>query len=305
MSNQKIEKVAVLLGGSSAEREVSLQSGKAVGESLQRQGVNCEILDLPNDLGRLMHEGFSHAFIVLHGRGGEDGTIQGLLEWLKIPYTGSGVMGSAIAMDKLKTKLLWNGLGLPNASFAMLNQDTDFAKTIQEQGGKVMVKPVREGSSIGMSVATNADQLQRAYCEARHYDDGVMAERWLDGAEYTVAVINGEALPAIRLEPKAEFYNYDAKYISSSTGYHIPCGLSEADEQAMQQLAVEAFEACGCSGWGRVDFKADDQGHMFLLEINTVPGMTSHSLVPKAAKAKGIGFDELVMMILHTATEAK
>lgn len=305
-SPEEFGKVAVLLGGTSAEREVSLNSGNAVLRGLRRKGVDAEGIDVrgPEDVVGLVEQGFDRAFIVLHGRGGEDGQIQGALQILGIPYTGSGVMGSAIAMDKYRSKLVWKGLGMPTPPFQVLREEADLGRAAG-LGFPLMIKPAHEGSSVGMSKVADAGQLEAAWQEARKYDGLVIAEKWITGSEYTAAVLDGEPLPMIRLETPREFYDYDAKYKTGDTGYHIPCGLDEAKEREAQQIALQACEALGVSGWGRADLMMDEAGNFWLIEVNTVPGMTDHSLVPMAAKAKGIDFDELVYRILHQTLEGR
>ena len=293
-------KVAVLMGGTSAEREVSLNSGRAVLDGLLRQGVDAHAVDItgPQEIVELYQDSYERAFIVLHGRGGEDGQIQGALQTLGISYTGSGVMGSAIAMDKYRTKLMWGGVGLPTPDYQLLRNPSDL-KLAAALGFPLMIKPANEGSSIGMSRVTTEGELDKAWRVAREYDPIVIAERWITGSEYTVSILGGDALPVIRLETPNEFYDYEAKYQSNETGYHIPSGLDPVSEQQAQVLALEAFDAVGASGWGRVDMMIDEAGGMWLIEANTVPGMTDHSLVPMAAKSQGIGFDELVWKILQ------
>ncbi|MPW45488.1 D-alanine--D-alanine ligase [Acinetobacter guerrae] len=301
MSNaSKFGKVAVLFGGKSAEREVSLDSGNAVLEALLRSGVQAEAFDPKNrSVTELVN--YDRAFIVLHGRGGEDGQIQGTLEWLNVPYTGTGVQGSAIGMDKIKTKQIWQGTDLPTAPYRIINKDSNIDEIVESLGLPVIIKPVHEGSSIGMSKVEKKEDFAQAIAKATEHDAIVMAEKWITGLEYTIVVLNGEALPVIRLEPPKDvaFYDYDAKYQRNDVQYGIPSGLSESDEKQLQQLTLRAFQAVGANGWGRVDAMQDEQGNFWLLEINTVPGMTSHSLVPKAAKAVGIGFDELCVAILE------
>ena len=294
-------KVAVLLGGRAAEREISLNSGNAVLNALRARGVDAHPLD-PDDtvLEQLRAGDFDRAFIILHGRGGEDGVIQGFLETIALPYTGSGVLGSALGMDKYRTKLAWAGAGLPTAESVLLRTAADLAAAAAI-GFPLMVKPAREGSSIGMARVTDAAALAAAWELARDYDPLVIAERWIAGAEYTCAILGHEALPLIRLETPHAFYDYDAKYRADNTCYHCPCGLSAAAEQGLRQLALDAFDAVGASGWGRVDLMVDDAGRAYLLEINTVPGMTDHSLVPMAARAAGIDFEALVIRILETS----
>ena len=299
-------RVAVLMGGTAAEREVALKSGRAVLEGLQRCGVDVHAIDVrgPEVLATLAGGGFDRVFIVLHGRGGEDGVIQGALEVLGLPYTGSGVMGSAIGMDKLRTKLVWEGMGLPTPGFVLLRGECDL-NTAAELGFPLMVKPAREGSSIGMTKATTPENLEAAWRTAREYDSEVLAEHWITGAEYTVAVLGEQALPVIKLETPHEFYDYNAKYFADDTRYLIPCGLDPEREGEIQALAVQAFKAVGAHGWGRVDLMMDDEGRPWLIEVNTVPGMTDHSLVPMAAKARGIDFDELVWRILAQTLEVQ
>lgn len=298
-------RVAVLLGGWAAEREVSLVSGKAVLEGLQRRGVDAHGIDVGRDiLTVLTNGGFDRVFNVLHGRGGEDGVIQGALEILGLPYTGSGVMGSAIAMDKYRTKLLLASLGLPTPGFALIENDDDLAAAC-ELGFPLMVKPALEGSSIGMARADDPEQLRAACNKAAEYDSHVMVEQWVTGAEYTAAVLGREALPLIKLETPHDFYDYDAKYNADDTRYLIPCGLDSTAESELQSLALRTFDAVGASGWGRVDILMDEEGRPWVIEVNTVPGMTGHSLVPMAANAVGIGFDELVWRILAQTMEAR
>jgi len=294
-------KVAVLMGGLSAEREVSLKSGRAVLKALTSQHINAHGIDVDTNIVSVLAAGhFDRVFLALHGRGGEDGTIQGALEILGLPYTGSGVMASSLAMDKLRTKYLWMGQGLSTPGYCTLTDDTDFDAVVQQYGLPLMVKPAHEGSSIGMSKVTRADQLKGAYLNAAKYDSEVFVEQWITGKEYTVAILGDMALPAIRLETPNEFYDYDAKYVANTTGYHIPCGLGAEDEKALQDLALKAFRCIGARGWGRVDVLCDAKGNPYLIELNTIPGLTDHSLVPMAAKAAGIDFDELIIRILQT-----
>jgi D-alanine-D-alanine ligase len=296
-------KVAVLMGGPSAEREISLLSGQAVLDALLRNDIEAVGIDARDArvLDDLAQQQVARVFIALHGRWGEDGVMQGALEVLGIPYTGSGVLGSAIAMDKYRCKQLWLGAGLPTPEFMLLENEQDLERAVTEIGYPLAVKPVREGSSLGISKASSWQQLVSAWSEARALDDRVLAERWVTGTELTAAVLDGEALPLIRLEAAGEFYDYEAKYISDQTSYICPCGLPAEHEQALQQLALRAFDTCGCSGWGRVDLLLDDDQQPYLLEVNTVPGMTSHSLVPMAARQHGLDFDELVLRILETS----
>lgn len=295
-------KVAVLMGGPSAEREVSLKSGNAVLAALKRQDVDAHGIDADKSTLRLLEDGgFDRVFIVLHGRWGEDGVIQGALEVLDIPYTGSGVLGSALGMDKLRSKYLWSAAGVPTPEYAMLEPGIDLGKVAAKLGLPMFVKPAREGSSLGISKAKTVTELKAAWEAAAKYDDQVIAERFIDGAELTCGILGDRALPLIRIETDREFYDYEAKYILDNTRYLCPCGLPADRERAIQALAQRAFDALGCSGWGRVDFMLDKDGQIYALEVNTVPGMTDHSLVPKAAKQAGIDFDQLVLRILETA----
>jgi len=297
---EKIGRVGVLFGGISAEREISLRSGRAVVKSLQNSGVDVVALDLnEHAIDQIRKAQLDRAFIALHGVGGEDGRMQALLEFLNIPYTGSGVQASAIAMDKLRTKQIWRGINLPTPDFAILNSSCDWQQVLRSLGGEVMVKPAHEGSSIGMSRVASADELEQAYIDAAQYDSQVLAEALITGAEYTVAIVGGEALPAIKLETDHSFYDYDAKYVSGDTRYICPCGLTENKEQELKMLALKAFNSIGCRGWGRVDFMANLKGDFLLLEVNTVPGMTATSLVPMAAAASNKNFDQLVLTILQ------
>lgn len=296
-------KVVVLMGGRSAEREVSLKSGHAVLEALIRKGVDAHQLDAGADvLEQLSRGGYDRVFIALHGRGGEDGVIQGALESLGLPYTGSGVQGSALGMDKYRCKLLWRGMGLPTADFVMLEEVSGLDAAV-ELGFPLMIKPVHEGSSIGMARVDDRASLETAWREAARYDAEVMAEQWISGSEYTATILGDEVMPLIRLETPREFYDYEAKYRADNTDYLCPCGLGEQQEQEVRALALKAFRAVGARGWGRVDLMQDEAGRFMLLEVNTVPGMTDHSLVPMAARAQGIGFDELVWRILETSLE--
>ena len=298
-------RVAVLLGGKSAEREVSLQSGGRVLAALQRQGVDAQPFDpAQRNFGELA--AFDRVFIALHGRHGEDGTIQGALELMGLPYTGSGVMASALGMDKWRTKLLWQAAGLPIPEFVVLEARSDFAAVEKQLGLPIFVKPDCEGSSIGISKVKAAGELQAAYREAVKHDALVLAERGISGGEYTVAILgdgdNMQALPIIKIEPATEFYDYDAKYLRDDTAYRCPCGLPEARERELRVQALEAFRVLGCRGWGRVDFLMDEAGNAYFLEVNTAPGMTDHSLVPMAARVAGISYDELVLRVLALAT---
>ncbi|WP_457673408.1 D-alanine--D-alanine ligase [Thiolapillus sp.] len=296
-------KVVVLMGGWSAEREVSLDSGAAVLAGLKERGVDAHGVDAGRDICQVLAAGdYDRAFIIMHGRGGEDGVIQGILETLRIPYTGSGVLGSALGMDKVRCKRLWSGMGLPTPEYLLI-RDEDSLDMAGALGFPLVVKPVHEGSSIGISKAVDAESLRRGWVMARQFDDEVLAERWIEGGEYTVTILGGQALPVIRLETPHEFYDYEAKYKTDSTSYHIPCGLSADAEAGMQEIALRAFRAVGASGWGRVDFMVDDEGQPWIMEVNTVPGMTSHSLVPMAARAAGMDFPDLVWRILADTLE--
>jgi len=277
-------------------------SGAAVHQALLNLGVDVVAIDAGTDLlQQLPQYNLDRVFIALHGPGGEDGTLQGALEYLDLPYTGSGVLASALAMDKLRCKQMWQGIGLPTADFAILEQQSDWAKILRQLGGKAMVKPACEGSSIGMSRAESPAQLQSAWAEAAKYATTVIAESLMEGEEYTVAILAEQVLPSVRIQASDVFYDYQAKYFSDKTQYFCPAGLSDAREQELRILAMQAFKAVGCSGWGRVDVMVDADNKFQLLEVNTVPGMTSHSLVPMAAKAAGLDFDQLVLAILEAS----
>ena len=293
-------KVAVLFGGKSAEREISLKSGAGVLAALQRQGVDAHAFDPA--LRRLDElAAYDRAFIMLHGRFGEDGTIQGALELMGIPYTGSGVMASAVGMDKWRTKLLWRAAGLPIPDFVMLDAQSDFAVVEQQLGLPLFVKPACEGSSIGVSKVCQAGTLQHAYAAAAKHDSLVIAEQGILGGEYTVAILGDQVLPIIKIVPATDFYDYEAKYLRDDTQYLCPCDLTEAREQELRALALAAFRTLGCRGWGRVDFLMDASGRAYLLEVNTSPGMTDHSLVPMAARVAGISYEQLVLRVLELA----
>ena len=299
---KKFGKVAVMLGGTSAERPVSLNSGAAVLASLEKQGVNVHAFDPANrNLGDLITGEFDRVFIALHGRYGEDGCMQGALELLGIPYTGSGVMASAIGMDKWRTKLLWRAAGLPTADWEILTASSDFATAEKRLGMPIFVKPAREGSSIGMTKVNEFGQLRDAYERAAEHDSLVLAERFIDGGEFTVGILGDTALPLIRLEPAKdkEFYDFEAKYLRNDTQYQCPAGLLDSQEMALRQLALDAFRLIGGRGWGRVDIMLDSLGNPYLLEANTSPGMTDHSLVPMAARVAGLSFDTLCLQILE------
>ncbi len=289
------------MGGQSAEREVSLKSGNAVLGALLKQGVEAVAVDVGDDvIDRLSSGGFDRAFIILHGRGGEDGVIQGVLQRIGMPYTGSGVLGSALGMDKFRTKAVWRGLGIPTPESVLMIDESDLDRAAM-LGYPLMVKPICEGSSIGMNKVESTEQLHRAWRVAREYDAQVLAERWIHGEEYTTSILLGEALPMIRLETPHQFYDYEAKYSADTTRYHCPCGLERERETDLQALCLKAFEVIGASGWGRVDLMLDQQRRPWLIEVNTVPGMTDHSLVPMSARVAGIDFDELVIRILATS----
>ena len=295
-------RVAVLMGGRSAEREISLISGNAVLAGLQRKGIDAYGIDVSFDVCQKIASGeFDRAFIVLHGRGGEDGEIQGFLQAVNLPYTGSAITASVLSMNKRLSKLAWIQQGLPTAIFMPVTEQTDTQALVDELGLPLIIKPVNEGSSIGMSKVNDITELQQAIDLALKYDADVIAEQWIHGEEYTVAILDGEALPAIRLKTPHEFYDFDAKYHANDTEYLCPCGLDADVEQGMQDIAVKAFNALGMKGWGRIDFMRDSQGNLFLLEANSVPGMTDHSLVPMAAKQAGLSFEDLVWRILETS----
>lgn len=292
-------RVAVLYGGKSAEREVSLKSGAAVIEALTSAGVDVVAIDVGDDLlQRLQSEKIDRAFIILHGRGGEDGSMQGLLECLGIPYTGSGILASALAMDKLRTKQVWQSLGIPTPRHAVLASEQDCVAASAELGFPLIVKPAHEGSSIGMAKVNSEQELVAAWKDAARYDAQVLVEQWIHGPEFTIAVLRGQVLPPIALGTPHVFYDYDAKYIANDTQYRIPCGLDSVKEQELIDLTARACDAIGIEGWGRLDVMQDEQGRFWLLEVNTAPGMTDHSLVPMAARAAGLDFQQLVLAIL-------
>ncbi|OCG14230.1 D-alanine--D-alanine ligase [Gilliamella sp. App6-5] len=300
-----VDKVAVLYGGTSAEREVSLKSGKAVHAGLLANGIDAHLIDTKNyAITQLKEEGFTKVFNILHGRGGEDGIIQAMLTYQDIPYTGSDILSSALTMDKLKTKLVWKALGLPVADYVMVNksQIVDIDAIVKQLGLPLFVKPIHEGSSVGMARVNEAFELKSAIDMAFKYDDAVMIESFLAGPEFTVAIVGEEVLPTIHIKPTTKFYDYDAKYLSDSTQYFCPSGLPDDKEQQIRKLALDAYKAVGCRGWGRVDVMFDANQNPYLLEVNTAPGMTDHSLVPMAAKQHGWSFNELVFRILNLAT---
>jgi D-alanine-D-alanine ligase len=293
-------KVAVLFGGTSAEREVSLNSGSRVLAALQGQGIDAHAFD-PASQPLDALKGYDRAFIALHGRHGEDGTIQGALEVMHIPYTGSGVLASALAMDKFRTKLMWRAAGLPIPDYAVLTADSDFAEVEEQLGLPLFVKPAHEGSSIGITKVKQRGALKAAYEEAAKLDPLVIAEKGVLGGEYTVGIIGDEAMPIIKIEPATEWYDYEAKYNRDDTRYLCPCGLPEAKEMEIRQGALEAFRVLGGRGWGRVDFLMDEDGKHYFLEVNTAPGMTDHSLVPMAARVSGLDYPALVRRVLELA----
>lgn len=295
-------KVAVLMGGISAEREVSLISGAAVLKGLLAKGVDAHGIDAtPDNIGELRNQGFDRAFIVLHGRWGEDGVVQGALQAIGMPYTGSGVLGCALAMDKVRTKQVWQTLGLPTANYRVLRSRDDLDGLVEELGLPLFLKPAREGSSVGVGKVQSEEALLPAYLATAAVGDDVLAEQFIAGAELTVSVLNDQALPIIRMSTDNEFYDYEAKYQSDDTRYHCPAGLSETLELEIRDIAVQAFHALDCQHWGRVDVMLDAESRPLLLEVNTVPGMTDHSLVPMAADAVGIGFNDLVLEILRSS----
>ncbi|HEX4895281.1 MAG TPA: D-alanine--D-alanine ligase [Solimonas sp.] len=303
---QAFGKVAVLYGGWSAEREVSLWSGQNVHEALRRRGVQADLVDVkdPAQLFALRQQGYVRAFNIMHGTGGEDGTVQAVLDLLGIAYPGSGVLASALAMDKLRTKRIWKAEGLPTPEFLILASVADAERAAERLGYPFIIKPAADGSSVGVTKVKNPEQIAKAYADALGPGRVVMAERFVAGGEYTCAMLAGEPLPLVRIVPDGEFYDYHAKYISEKTQYLCPAGVEAAHEQRLQQLCAQAFELIGARDWGRVDFLMGDDGQPWLLEINTLPGMTSHSLVPMAARARGVDFDTLCWRLLETTLEA-
>jgi D-alanine-D-alanine ligase len=292
-------RVAVLMGGISAERPVSLRSGNAVYQALLGRGFDVVAIDVGHDIAeRLAADKIDLAFIALHGRGGEDGSIQGLLEWMQIPYTGSGVLASALGMDKWRTKMMWQSAGLPTPHACLLDSGSQWELLIEELGFNAIVKPAHEGSSIGMRRVHDAEQLQASFEFASQYDALVLAERWIRGREFTVAIVGDRALAPIQLRTSHAFYDYEAKYEANDTQYLLPCGLDSGKESELRALAKNAFDIVGCRGWGRVDVMEDESGQFWLLEVNTAPGMTDHSLVPMAARDAGMAFDQLVVTLL-------
>lgn len=308
MEQQKIEqlkqeKIAILYGGTSTEREVSLNSGRTILAALQQQGFNVTGIDTQDfPVEQLKQQGFQRVFNILHGRGGEDGTLQGLLEQIGIPYTGCGVMASALSMDKMRTKMLWQAFGLPVAEMEIVTTQTrsqlDAEKIIEKLGLPVMVKPSLEGSSVGLTKVKSVEQLAAAVDFALQYDHTVLIEKWLAGEEFSVPVLGEQVLPAVRIKPAGEFYDYHAKYIADDTQYFCPAGLSDEKEQAIRQLAKKAFDVLGCKGWTRIDVMTDADGKFHLVEANTCPGMTSHSLFPMSAKVAGYSLEQLVINVL-------
>jgi D-alanine-D-alanine ligase len=291
------------MGGRSAEREISLMSGRSVLAALRAKGVDAHAFDpAERDLAELKRDGYARCFIALHGRGGEDGTMQGALEVLGMPYTGSGVMGSAIGMDKWRSKMIWLANGLPTPRYRILTGREDWNAVAQELGLPLIVKPACEGSTLGLTKVRLASELPGAYeLAAKKFRDIALAEQFIDGPEYTASILGEEMLPLIRIEAPQGNYDYQNKYFTNDTKYHCPCGLQEAEEHRLKAVAQLAFRLVGCSGWGRVDLMLDRDGQPYLLEVNTIPGMTDHSLVPMAARAKGISFEALVIRILEGA----
>ena len=303
-SSLRFGKVAVLMGGKSAEREISLMSGNGVLQALKSKGVDAHAFDpSERDLFALRREGFARCFVALHGRGGEDGSLQGALEYLRMPYTGSGVLGSALAMDKARTKQVWKANELPTPPYETIDAKTDLSGVAARLGLPLIVKPVQEGSSIGITKVRSAGDMDEAYALAVNYDAAVIAERFIDGPEYTASIVNDAALPLIRIEAPEGKYDYQNKYFTDVTKYLCPCGLPAAKEEEIKALALNAFQAVGCTGWGRIDLMLDAQSRPWLLEVNTSPGMTGHSLVPMAAKAVGISYEDLCVKILEGTCE--
>ncbi|MBN6080857.1 D-alanine--D-alanine ligase [Aggregatibacter actinomycetemcomitans] len=304
----KQEKIAVLLGGTSAEREVSLNSGEAVLNALRKQGYDAHPIDPKTfPVATLKVQGFDRVFNILHGRGGEDGTMQGLLEQIGIPYTGCGVMTSALTMDKMRTKMLWKAFGLPVAEMEIVTTENRVnlnpESVVKKLGLPLMVKPSLEGSSVGLTKVKSVNELESAVDFALKFDNTVLIEEWLAGDEFTVPVLDNEVLPSIKIVPEGEFYDYDAKYISDNTQYFCPAGLTEEREQELRRLVKQAYDVVGCRGWSRIDVMADAEGKFRLVEVNTNPGMTSHSLFPKSAATVGYSFEQLVEKILELSAE--
>ncbi len=298
-------RVAVLMGGWSAERAVSLQSGASVLAALRGVGVDAQGVDADRDVVQVLRQGrYDRVFIALHGRGGEDGVIQGALDLIGLPYTGSGVLGSALGMDKVRTKRIWRGAGLPTPAFMVVEGAADPAALVEQLGLPLMVKPAHEGSSLGMSKVTAVAALAAALDKARALDNVVLVERCIEGPEYTASIVGCDVLPLIRVETPRGFYDYEAKYAANDTRYHCPCGLAVEVEARLRALSLQAFDGVGASGWGRVDFMCDDDGDPWFIEVNTVPGMTDHSLVPMAARQAGMTFEDLVWRILETSLDS-
>mgnify|MGYP003384644247 CR=1 FL=1 len=298
-------RVAVLMGGRSAERPISLKSGQAVFNSLIEQGVDAHRIDVDINVSKHLRDGnYSRAFIILHGRGGEDGEIQGVLRSLDIPFTGSDISASVLSMNKMISKQVWIQHDLPTAKFVQVTAESDSWDVVAELGLPLIIKPVNEGSSIGMTKVKSTDELKQAIKAATEFDAEVIAEQWIEGEEYTVAVLGDQALPVIQLKTPNDFYDFEAKYQSNTTEYLCPCGLNEQDEEKCQEIAQKAFSTLRMSGWGRIDFMRDQADKFYLLEANSIPGMTDHSLVPMAAKQAEISFDQLVWKVLETSMEA-
>ena len=302
--NRHYGKVAVLMGGRSAEREISLQTGMTILAALRRQGVDAWEIDAGETVvSDLVEGGFDRVFNALHGRGGEDGVIQGALETLGLPYTGSRVLGSALSMDKVRCKWIWQSLDLSTPGFKLIRSERDLHTAAKELGLPLMMKPVHEGSSLGAAKVIAAQGLKEAWLNAIRYDDEVMCERWISGGDYTVGILNGHALPTIKIETDREFYDYQAKYLDDDTRYLCPCGLPQEKDAELAGLALKAFDSIGAGGWGRVDILLDDNERPYLIDVNTVPGMTDHSLVPMAARQAGMDFDSLVLQVLDTSMQ--
>ena len=301
-SAKEFGRVAVLMGGWSAEREISLLSGQAVFDALREQGVDAHVVDVDRQIDqRLRQEHFDREFNILHGTGGEDGVIQGVLDLMELPYTGSGVMASSLSMDKIMTKRVWHAAGLATPDFITLTAKSNWDAVVQSLGLPLVVKPACEGSSIGITRVDDASQMAEAWATAAKGGGEVLAEQWIEGEEYTVAILNDVALPAICLETPHAFYDFDAKYAAKDTHYHCPCGLPQEEEAELQRLSKQAFDFLAAKGWGRIDLMRDRDGKNWLIELNTVPGMTSHSLVPKAAAEAGMDFKSLVLEILRSS----
>ncbi len=294
-------RVAVLMGGWSAERQVSLWSGEGVVAALKEKGVDVTAIDADkNAVLNLGTQGFDRVFNIMHGTGGEDGTVQAILDLHGLPYPGSGVLASSLAMDKLRTKRIWKAEGLPTPDFMVLKNADDAHEAAKRFGYPLIIKPAADGSSVGVSKVKSVDQVDKAFAEALGDGRVVIAEEFIAGGEYTCPILDGVALPVIRIEPDGEFYDFNAKYISDKTSYHCPAGLEAPHEKNLQQICAKAFDLIGCEDWGRVDFMMDAQGKPWLLEINTLPGMTSHSLVPMSAKVSGLSYADLCWALLET-----